>query len=135
MNQLIRTSGVVSSSTGVLPQLSMVKYDCNKCSCVLGPFFQSQNHEVKPGACPECQSRGPFEINMEQVSNICLVNPLNHITFHYNVMFFIIRLFIKTIRESRFKKAPVKLQRVDCLVQKMSFCWGILWTRAKLEMR
>ena len=68
LNQLIRTSGVVSSSTGVLPQLSMVKYDCPKCSFLLGPFFQSQNQEVRPGSCPECQSRGPFEINMEQVS-------------------------------------------------------------------
>lgn len=67
LNQLIRTSGVVSSSTGVLPQLSMVKYDCPKCSFLLGPFFQSQNQEVRPGSCPECQSRGPFEINMEQV--------------------------------------------------------------------
>ena len=50
----------------------MVKYDCNKCSCILGPFFQSQNHEVKPGACPECQSRGPFEINMKKVSSACV---------------------------------------------------------------
>ncbi|XP_056292902.1 DNA replication licensing factor MCM2 [Pseudoliparis swirei] len=66
LNQLIRTSGVVSSCTGVLPQLGMVKYDCNKCSFVLGPFFQNQNQEVKPGSCPECQSLGPFEINMEQ---------------------------------------------------------------------
>ncbi|KAF3690338.1 DNA replication licensing factor mcm2 [Channa argus] len=66
LNQLIRTSGVVSSCTGVLPQLSMVKYNCNKCNFVLGPFFQSQNQEVKPGSCPECQSQGPFEINMEE---------------------------------------------------------------------
>lgn len=58
---------MVSSCTGVLPQLGMVKYDCNKCSFVLGPFFQNQNQEVKPGSCPECQSLGPFEINMEQV--------------------------------------------------------------------
>ncbi|MEQ2191649.1 hypothetical protein XENOCAPTIV_000559 [Xenoophorus captivus] len=65
---LIRTSGVVSSCTSVLPQLSMVKYNCNKCNFVLGPFFQSQNQEVKPGSCPECQSQGPFEINMEEVS-------------------------------------------------------------------
>ncbi|NWQ81453.1 MCM2 factor, partial [Columbina picui] len=67
LNQLIRTSGVVTSCTGVLPQLSMVKYNCSKCSFVLGPFFQSQNQEVKPGSCPECQSLGPFEINMEEV--------------------------------------------------------------------
>lgn len=67
VNQLIRTCGVVTSSTGILPQLSMVKYDCQKCSFILGPFFQSPNQEVKPGSCPECQSRGPFEINMDQV--------------------------------------------------------------------
>lgn len=69
LNQLIRTSGVVSSCTGVLPQLGMVKYNCNKCNFVLGPFFQSQNQEVKPGSCPQCQSQGPFEINMEEVRN------------------------------------------------------------------
>eukprot|EP00096_Caligus_rogercresseyi_P010202 TRINITY_DN362_c0_g1_i5.p1 TRINITY_DN362_c0_g1~~TRINITY_DN362_c0_g1_i5.p1 ORF type:complete len:907 (-),score=296.92 TRINITY_DN362_c0_g1_i5:299-3019(-) len=66
LNQLIRTSGVVTASTGVLPQLSVIKYDCNKCSYVLGPFMQHQNQEVKPGTCPECQSQGPFQVNMEQ---------------------------------------------------------------------
>ena len=45
----------------------MIKYDCNKCNYILGPFYQSQTQEVKPGSCPECQSTGPFEINMEQV--------------------------------------------------------------------
>uniref|UniRef100_A0AAZ3RPC6 DNA replication licensing factor MCM2 n=1 Tax=Oncorhynchus tshawytscha TaxID=74940 RepID=A0AAZ3RPC6_ONCTS len=65
LNQLIRTSGVVTCCTGVLPQLGMVKYNCNKCNFILGPFFQSQNQEVKPGSCPECQSFGPFDINME----------------------------------------------------------------------
>ena len=66
LNQLIRTSGVVTSSSGVLPQLSLIKYDCDKCNYVLGPFVQTQNQETKPGVCPECQSRGPFNINMEQ---------------------------------------------------------------------
>merc|ERR1711983_505882 len=66
LNQLIRTSGVVTSSSGVLPQLSLIKYDCDKCNYVLGPFVQTQNQETKPGVCPECQSRGPFSINMEQ---------------------------------------------------------------------
>uniref|UniRef100_A0A9J7ZQI6 DNA replication licensing factor MCM2 n=1 Tax=Cyprinus carpio carpio TaxID=630221 RepID=A0A9J7ZQI6_CYPCA len=70
LNQLIRTSGVVTSCTGVLPQLGMVKYNCNKCNFILGPFFQSQNQEVKPGSCPECQSLGPFDINMEQVREL-----------------------------------------------------------------
>lgn len=60
----------MTSCTGVLPQLSMVKYNCNKCNFVLGPFSQSQNQEVKPGSCPECQSVGPFEVNMEEVSHM-----------------------------------------------------------------
>merc|ERR1719145_110840 len=66
LNQLIRTGGVVTASTGVLPQLSVIKYNCNKCNYVLGPFVQNQNQETKPGTCPECQSLGPFEINQEQ---------------------------------------------------------------------
>jgi DNA replication licensing factor MCM2 len=66
LNQLVRTNGVVTSSTSVLPQLSMIKYNCLKCSFVLGPFYQTLEKEVKPQTCPECQSGGPFEINMEQ---------------------------------------------------------------------
>ncbi|KAK7870011.1 hypothetical protein R5R35_011978 [Gryllus longicercus] len=66
LNQLVRTTGVVTATTGVLPQLSIVKYDCNRCGYVLGPFPQLQDKEVKPGSCPECQSSGPFMINMEQ---------------------------------------------------------------------
>ncbi|CRK87607.1 CLUMA_CG001403, isoform A [Clunio marinus] len=66
LNQLVRTMGVVSAMTGVLPQLSVVKYDCVKCGYIIGPFVQNQNAEVKPGSCPECQSGGPFSINMEQ---------------------------------------------------------------------
>ena len=63
LNQLIRTSGVVSGSSGVLPQLSMIKYDCVKCGYVIGPFYQGQNEETKVGTCPEsecpeCQSQG-----------------------------------------------------------------------------
>lgn len=67
LNQLIRTSGVVTSTTGILPQLNLVMYNCLKCGFVLGPFVQSQQQEVKPGSCPECQASGPFEINMEKV--------------------------------------------------------------------
>lgn len=58
----MRTTGVVTATSGVLPQLNVVKYDCNKCGFVLGPFTQSQGAEVKPGSCPECQSTGPFMV-------------------------------------------------------------------------
>lgn len=66
LEQLIKTSGVVSSTTGVLPQMRMVKFTCLKCSEILGPFAQGQNQEIRPGTCPQCQSMGPFEVNMEE---------------------------------------------------------------------
>ncbi|XP_073307306.1 DNA replication licensing factor MCM2 [Primulina huaijiensis] len=66
LNTMIRIGGVVTRRTGVFPQLQQVKYDCNKCGTVLGPFFQNSYSEVKVGSCPECQSKGPFTVNIEQ---------------------------------------------------------------------
>lgn len=66
LNQLIRTQGVINSCTNIIPQLSIVKFDCLKCKYMLGPFVQSQDTEIKPGTCPGCQSVGPFAINMEE---------------------------------------------------------------------
>ncbi|KAJ3671882.1 hypothetical protein LUZ60_007961 [Juncus effusus] len=66
LNTMIRIGGVVTRRSGVYPQLQQVKYDCNKCGAVLGPFFQNSYSEVKVGSCPECQSKGPFIINVEQ---------------------------------------------------------------------
>ena len=68
--------------SGVFPQLQQVKYDCNKCGTTLGPFFQNSYSEVKVGSCPECQSKGPFTVNVEQVS---FLNPyLNLGVFFFN---------------------------------------------------
>lgn len=67
LNMLIKTTGIVTITTGILPQLSIVKYDCKSCSYVLGPFVQRQDEETKPSTCPSCQSRGPFELNTEEV--------------------------------------------------------------------
>lgn len=66
LNTLIRIGGVVTRRSGVFPQLQQVKYDCGKCGMVLGPFFQNSYSEVKVGSCPECQSKGPFTVNVEQ---------------------------------------------------------------------
>lgn len=66
LNQLIRTQGVVNSATAIIPQLSLVKFDCLKCNYILGPFTQRQDNEIKVGTCPNCQSLGPFAINMEE---------------------------------------------------------------------
>lgn len=64
---MVRVGGVVTRRSGVFPQLQQVKYDCNKCGAILGPFFQNSYSEVKVGSCPECQSKGPFTVNIEQV--------------------------------------------------------------------
>ncbi|KAM3404195.1 hypothetical protein ACQJBY_007341 [Aegilops geniculata] len=66
LNTMIRIGGVVTRRSGVFPQLQQVKYDCSKCGTVLGPFFQNSYTEVRVGSCPECQSKGPFTVNVEQ---------------------------------------------------------------------
>ncbi|MBA0786685.1 hypothetical protein Gotri_025231 [Gossypium trilobum] len=66
LNTMVRIGGVVTRRSGVFPQLQQVKYDCNKCGSILGPFFQNSYSEVKVGSCPECQSKGPFTVNVEQ---------------------------------------------------------------------
>ncbi|XP_013667441.2 DNA replication licensing factor MCM2-like isoform X2 [Brassica napus] len=66
LNTMIRIGGVVTRRSGVFPQLQQVKYDCNKCGAILGPFFQNSYSEVKVGSCSECQSKGPFTVNVEQ---------------------------------------------------------------------
>ncbi|PIO72210.1 MCM2/3/5 family protein [Teladorsagia circumcincta] len=58
LNMFIKTSGI-------MPQLSVVKYDCVACGYILGPFIQREDEEVKPTICPSCQGRGPFELNVE----------------------------------------------------------------------
>ena len=67
LNNLVRVSGVVTRRTGVFPQLKYVKFDCKKCGSVLGPFYQDHTNEVKISFCPNCEKRGPFTVNSEQV--------------------------------------------------------------------
>mmetsp|Transcript_31335 Transcript_31335/g.43462 ORF Transcript_31335/g.43462 Transcript_31335/m.43462 type:complete len:877 (+) Transcript_31335:109-2739(+) len=66
LNVLIRIAGVVTRRTGVFPQLQQVKYDCAKCGYILGPYMQNRESEVKVSSCPNCQSKGPFTVNVEQ---------------------------------------------------------------------
>lgn len=66
LNQLVRTTGVVTRRTGIFPQLKYVKFDCLKCNTTLGPFYQDSNKEVRIQFCTNCESRGPFKINSEK---------------------------------------------------------------------
>ncbi|EPQ57599.1 MCM-domain-containing protein [Gloeophyllum trabeum ATCC 11539] len=66
LNNLVRVTGVVTRRTGVFPQLKYVKFDCKKCGAVLGPFYQDSTREVKISYCPNCEGKGPFQVNSEQ---------------------------------------------------------------------
>ncbi|KTW26243.1 MCM DNA helicase complex subunit MCM2 [Pneumocystis jirovecii RU7] len=66
LNCLIKVSGVVTRRTGVFPQLKYVKFNCQKCGIILGPFSQDSNMEIKIGFCHNCQSKGPFSLNSEK---------------------------------------------------------------------
>eukprot|EP00055_Hartaetosiga_balthica_P011307 m.50870 g.50870 ORF g.50870 m.50870 type:complete len:903 (+) comp7538_c0_seq1:90-2798(+) len=66
LNVLVRITGVVTRRTGVFPQLKTVKYNCDKCGMVIGPIVQDSIHEARVQNCPNCQSRGPFSVNMEE---------------------------------------------------------------------
>lgn len=67
LGTLIRVPGVVTRRTAVFPQLLEVNFDCVKCGYMIGPFMQNDvETEVRPLACPACQSRGPFNLNSER---------------------------------------------------------------------
>ncbi|KDQ53623.1 hypothetical protein JAAARDRAFT_197421 [Jaapia argillacea MUCL 33604] len=66
LNNLVRVTGVVTRRTGVFPQLKYVKFDCRKCGAVLGPFYQDSTKEVRISYCPNCEGKGPFQVNSEQ---------------------------------------------------------------------
>lgn len=70
LNSLVRVSGVVTRRSGVFPQLKYVKFDCKKCGGILGPFYQDTNKEVKISFCPNCESKGPFEVNSDHVCHL-----------------------------------------------------------------
>ena len=79
LNNLVRVSGVITRRSGVFPQLKYVKFDCRKCGAVLGPFYQDATREVKISYCANCESKGPFPVNSEQVGVVvssmsCYVN-------------------------------------------------------------
>ena len=65
LNTLVKFKGVVTRRTGVFPQLHMAKFTCVRCQHILGPFSQNNENEIKVGACPACQSKGPFEVCLD----------------------------------------------------------------------
>ncbi|KRX22824.1 DNA replication licensing factor MCM2 [Trichinella nelsoni] len=65
LNRMVRVEGVVTTMSGIIPQLLVVMYNCLKCGASIGPLLQLPNREIKPAVCPECQSSGPFDVSMQ----------------------------------------------------------------------
>lgn len=64
MNVLVRVEGVVIRRSPVYPQMYAVKYDCIRCSFIVGPIYQRGDKEQRVSMCPSCHSKGPFRVNM-----------------------------------------------------------------------
>ncbi|KAK6029004.1 MCM2/3/5 family protein [Ostertagia ostertagi] len=109
LNMFIKTSGVVTVATGIMPQLSVVKYDCVACGYILGPFIQREDEEVKPTICPSCQGRGPFELNVENGFTVVFECGIFQTVYHNYQRI--------TIQESPNKVAAGRLPRSkDCIL-------------------
>lgn len=80
LNSLVRVSGVVTRRTGVMPQLKYVKYNCGKCGVTFGPYYQDTSKDIKIGVCPNCEGRGPFTVNEEQVNMMFNTTGLRSLT-------------------------------------------------------
>eukprot|EP00796_Vickermania_ingenoplastis_P008331 gene8333-5840_t len=64
MNVLVRVEGVVVRRSPVYPRMHAAKYDCVRCSYIIGPIYQRGDREQRVSVCPSCQSKGPFRVNM-----------------------------------------------------------------------
>ncbi|EAN79749.1 minichromosome maintenance (MCM) complex subunit, putative [Trypanosoma brucei brucei TREU927] len=64
MNVLVRVEGVVIRRSPVYPQMQAVRYDCVRCSYIIGPIYQRGDKEQRVSLCPSCHSKGPFRVNM-----------------------------------------------------------------------
>lgn len=66
LNKLVLVEGVVTKRTGVFNQVKRLYLRCAKCTFPCGPFDVEEDKDLKPGACIECQSRGPWRVDRQK---------------------------------------------------------------------
>lgn len=66
LNKLVLVQGVVTKRSGVFNQVKRLYLRCAKCSFPSGPFDVQEDKDLKPGACIECQSRGPWRVDRQK---------------------------------------------------------------------
>lgn len=63
LNSLICTIGVVTKLSSVYPELRIVKWSCQHCGAIMGPFPVTDEKPVPPTFCSTCNSRSGFKID------------------------------------------------------------------------
>jgi len=63
LNKLVLVHGVATKRGNVFNQVKRLYLRCAKCSFPSGPFEAAEEKDLKPGACLECQSRGPWIVD------------------------------------------------------------------------
>jgi len=66
INRLIMVRGVVTKRSQVLNEVSRLYLRCAKCDFPTTPFDVANEKDLKPGACVECQSRGPWKVDRQK---------------------------------------------------------------------
>jgi len=66
LNKLVKVRGVVTKRSGVFNQVKRLYLRCAKCSFPSGPFDVEDDKDLKPSACIECQSRGPWRVDRQK---------------------------------------------------------------------
>mmetsp|Transcript_816 Transcript_816/g.1812 ORF Transcript_816/g.1812 Transcript_816/m.1812 type:complete len:891 (+) Transcript_816:14-2686(+) len=66
MNKLVSVHGVVTKRNNVFNELKLLLLRCAKCNAPAGPFPVASDKDFKPGACIQCDSRGPWRVDREK---------------------------------------------------------------------
>uniref|UniRef100_A0A7E4UQG6 MCM domain-containing protein n=1 Tax=Panagrellus redivivus TaxID=6233 RepID=A0A7E4UQG6_PANRE len=67
-NAMVKIQGFVTSTTGLLSQFTVTRFECPHCGTSMGPIAGTAGTNVKPVACEKCGHQGSFE-SMEHESH------------------------------------------------------------------
>eukprot|EP00811_Abedinium_folium_P003372 NODE_130_length_3565_cov_11.236184.p1 GENE.NODE_130_length_3565_cov_11.236184~~NODE_130_length_3565_cov_11.236184.p1 ORF type:complete len:897 (+),score=351.11 NODE_130_length_3565_cov_11.236184:113-2803(+) len=66
LNKMVWVRGVVTKRSAVFNQVKRLHLKCAKCGFPSGPFDVQDEKEFRPGACVECQSKGPWMVHRQK---------------------------------------------------------------------
>lgn len=64
-NKLVKVAGVVTKRSTVRNQVKRLWVRCAKCNLPAGPFEVAEEKDLRPSACLECASRGPWRVDRQ----------------------------------------------------------------------